>query len=258
MGEQERLVEQRLRELANQLDYPPTPDIESWVADELAGKQPWRFQHRPLAWTAAATLFVLVVLLVAVPGARATLAETVRIGAVRIFLGPEAASRLATPRPTLQVPARSTPTGTPLPDLDFEGETTLARAGEEFPFPIELPSYPPDLGEPDRVFLQEQPAPALISVWLDSQGNAELALFQLTPSAVYSKLAPKLVQRTIVNGEPALWTAGPYLVEVEGQGLQERRLIEGHVLIWSGAGVTYRLETDLPLAEAVQVAESLE
>lgn len=36
------------------------------------------------------------------------------------------------------------------------------------------------------------------------------------------------------------------------------RLIEGHVLIWAVGSVTYRLETDVPLDEAVKTAESLE
>jgi hypothetical protein len=34
-------------------------------------------------------------------------------------------------------------------------------------------------------------------------------------------------------------------------------LIEGHVLIWTEGEITYRLETDMPLEEAVRVAESL-
>jgi hypothetical protein len=40
--------------------------------------------------------------------------------------------------------------------------------------------------------------------------------------------------------------------------MQFERLINGHVLIWAGLDVTYRLETDLSLEEAVKIAESLE
>ena len=36
-----------------------------------------------------------------------------------------------------------------------------------------------------------------------------------------------------------------------------RRLITGYVLIWRDGDITYRLETDLPLEEAVKIAESL-
>jgi hypothetical protein len=40
--------------------------------------------------------------------------------------------------------------------------------------------------------------------------------------------------------------------------LQYRRMIDGQVLIWEGDGITYRLETDLSLEEAIRIAESLE
>lgn len=258
MPDGDERFEERIRRLASKMAYPPTPPVERWVSDELAGKQPWRFQQRPLAWTVAALLLLFFVTLAFIPGARATVTETIRVGAVRIFLGPEAASGLATPRPTLEVPARGTASPTPFPRPDFAGETTLAAVEERLQEPVLLPSYPPTLGEPDRVFFQETPAAALILLWLEDQGEVKLALFRLAPSTVYGKLQPQLVQRTIVNGEPALWTTGPYLVEVEGEGLRERRLIEGHVLIWSGENFTYRLETDAPLSEAVRIAESLE
>jgi hypothetical protein len=37
-----------------------------------------------------------------------------------------------------------------------------------------------------------------------------------------------------------------------------RRLIAGHVLIWDENGVTYRLESNLDLSQAIEIAESLE
>jgi hypothetical protein len=37
----------------------------------------------------------------------------------------------------------------------------------------------------------------------------------------------------------------------------QRRLVSGHVLIWEEDGLTYRLETDLSMEEAVAIAESL-
>jgi hypothetical protein len=39
--------------------------------------------------------------------------------------------------------------------------------------------------------------------------------------------------------------------------LVEFRLVEGHVLIWADGSLTYRLETELPLDEALRIAESL-
>lgn len=50
------------------------------------------------------------------------------------------------------------------------------------------------------------------------------------------------------------------LISRDRQGhidLKSRGLIEGNVLVWEQDGITYRLESALPLEEAVRVAESL-
>ncbi len=68
------------------------------------------------------------------------------------------------------------------------------------------------------------------------------------------------MRETSVKGQPALWTQGPYLLQFERDGqviVDTRRLVTGHVLIWVEKGITYRLETDLSLEEAVRIAESL-
>jgi hypothetical protein len=69
-----------------------------------------------------------------------------------------------------------------------------------------------------------------------------------------------VVEETTVNGRPALWTEGPYLLQFRRDGhtvTEVQRLVEGHVLIWAEGEITYRLESDLPLEEAVRIAESL-
>jgi len=47
-------------------------------------------------------------------------------------------------------------------------------------------------------------------------------------------------------------------LRMRGGDLEFTRLIEGHVLIWTMGDVTYRLETELSLEEAIKIAESLE
>jgi hypothetical protein len=54
-----------------------------------------------------------------------------------------------------------------------------------------------------------------------------------------------------------LWVAGPYIVQTGNGDYSVQRLIDGHVLIWTEGAITYRLEIDMPLAEAVRMAESL-
>ena len=63
---------------------------------------------------------------------------------------------------------------------------------------------------------------------------------------------------TEVNGSPAVWTTGPYLLELKTGDLEMRRILYGHTLIWSEGEITYRLETHLTLEEALQTAHSLE
>jgi hypothetical protein len=74
------------------------------------------------------------------------------------------------------------------------------------------------------------------------------------------KGVPRVIERTSVHGRPAVWTLGPYVLEyvVDGRrDYQSRRLVDGHVLIWEESDITYRLETDVSLEEAIKIAESL-
>jgi hypothetical protein len=99
----------------------------------------------------------------------------------------------------------------------------------------------------------------LLSVWIDprQEGSVRLSLHALASDAVVYKFSPVAIERTQVNGREALWTDGPYLVRVGRGDTAPRRLVTGHVLIWNDGNVTYRLESELSLEEAVRVAESL-
>jgi hypothetical protein len=70
-------------------------------------------------------------------------------------------------------------------------------------------------------------------------------------------MSPKVIQETQVNGQRAVWADGPYPLIMRNGDVSFTRLIEGHVLIWANGDVTYRLETDLSMEEAVKTAESL-
>ena len=72
------------------------------------------------------------------------------------------------------------------------------------------------------------------------------------------KMQPQVIQETSVNGRRAVWTVGPYPLRLRNGELDFTRLIEGYVLIWTEGKVTYRLETNQSLEDAVKTAESLE
>jgi hypothetical protein len=205
---------------------------------------------RPRA-IAAVILLIITLLgaLLAVPQTRAAIAALLHIGSVTIV-------------PTAPTSGANEPT--PLPSiLDLAGRTTLADARQRMPFHIRLPAYPADLGAPRYVFAQDMDGKAVVLVWVDPQhpDHVRMALNELSSDAFVYKLAPQLVQETQVHGQRALWTTGPYLLQIGSVSDQHnalRRLVTAsHTLIWTERDITYRLECDISLEEAVRIAESL-
>jgi hypothetical protein len=200
---------------------------------------------------------VLCAALLAVAPVRAWVAEILQLGAVRIFVQPSLPDATeGTPLP----PPTAVPWPTPLASvLDMAGATTLAEAETQLPFPIQLPAYPPDWGMPDHVYVQNLDGPALVLVWMDRQQPEKVmaSLHVLTSEALVYKMQPQQVDATTVDGAEALWLAGPYIVQNGAGEWAPQRLVAGHVLIWTDGELTYRLESDLAVEEAVRVAESL-
>ncbi len=264
-GPDERL-ESWLRRTAPALPYPATPN--------LIRRRPRQRRPAP-AWAwAAAILVVALGALLAVPQARAGLVEFLQIGVVRVFLTaptPTSVTSAATTAPngTAAATGRTPPTPTASPEptllpslLDLAGRTRLAEARQAVPFPIRLPAYPADLGAPDEVFVQDLDGSAVVLIWRDDTrpDRIRLSLHYLTSPMLGLKglsEPPESLETALVNGREALWSAGGYVIQIKGGNWDFRRLIEGHVLIWTEDGITLRLETDLPLDEAVRIAESL-
>lgn len=260
--------EQRVREAAGALPYPPTPELRARLREgampALQQRQSRATVVRRIAFAALALLLFGVVVM-AVPPARATVLHWLRFGAVQITLQTPTPTPAATPSPSPE-PAKKTaapkPTSTSRPlssVLDLGGETTLAAARRQVRFPIKLPAYPPTLGLPDAVFVQDLGDQTVMLVWVDpaSPRRVTLALQIMGPHAFAEKMEPRKLQDTRVNGQPALWASGEYLLQSRYGGVDLRRLITGSTLLWREGDITYRLETDLPVEEAVKIAESL-
>ncbi|MFN8440565.1 MAG: DUF4367 domain-containing protein [Caldilineaceae bacterium] len=250
----EQTMEQLLIQNVGQVRYPPTPEIAQSVRHRLQRRTlSTNVVVSRLGWIVVVLVIVLASLF-SVPPLRAAILDFLRIGAVQI--GPPEADFAPTSAASTQLPT-ITPKRTLLP---LSGETTLTEAHKRIPWPIKLPTYPPDLGEPDAVYVQSLDGDALILVWMDKDNSSQvrLSLHMLQSDVlVWKKVTIKVVQQTTVNQHRAYWTTGPYLLEIKGKGIHETRLIDGHVLIWEEAGITYRLECNLTLEEAVKVAESL-
>ena len=262
---EQELFEKRLISIAKGLDYPRTPDIASSVTTRLRPVTRPRFISRKLAWSLT-ILLILFSSLMLIPPARAAIIEFIQIGIVRIFRGtPTPPSLPNEGLPSTMIPLTATPgpTSQPLiPILEsLAGEMTLEEAQQAVDYPILLPSYPSNLGQPDRIFVQDADGEMAILVWLDPQQPERVLMslhFLPQGSWAIDKVKPTLIKETEVNGQRAIWTVGPYPLRLYNGDIEFTRLINGHVLIWQEGDITYRLETDLPLEEAIKIAESLQ
>ena len=266
MSELEReLFENQLRSIAKGLEYPRTPNIAGRVMRRLRASTRPRFFSRKLAWSLTMIL-VLFSSLMLIPPVRAAFVEFIQIGIVRIFPRPTESplEAISTTTPDSLIPRTATPipSGTLIPSLRrIAGETTLAEAQQSVNYSILLPTYPPELGQPDYVFLQDAEGAMTILVWLDPrQPNRVLMSLHFIPEGSWGieKSEPRFIEQTNVNGQPAIWAVGPYPLRLLNGDLDFTRLIDGNVLIWADGDLTYRLETNQTLQEALRIAESLE
>jgi len=103
----------------------------------------------------------------------------------------------------------------------------------------------------------------VVLIWLSTSqpGGIRFALHILGPGAFVYKMEPTIIQETSLNGKPALWTEGPYFLvwrsDSQTPTWDMRRIVNGNVLIWTDAPLTYRLESDLSFAEALKIAQSI-
>lgn len=241
--------ERRLIEIAAGLVYPPTPDLAGRFSRGAgkAAKRPVLSASPRHVWAyAAIVLAVLAAGVLAVPQARAALVEFFRFGAIRLILG----GPTPTPSP-IPVAGRGTPTA-----IVLSGRMTLEEARAEARFPILLPTHPEDLGPPDEVYFQPFEGQVVLTLWRNPDGTARLALYHLTEPDFAIK-AVQVIQTAMVGEIPAVWARGPHFVRFQDSTIGEIDFVAGDVLIWTVGGVTYRLESDLPLVEAVRIAESL-
>lgn len=259
--------EAKVRAIASRMEYPRTADIAGAVTARLRPSTRPRFISKAVAWSLTIML-ILISSLMLIPPARAAIIEFIQIGVVRIFRAeptPVVPSTPGTPAGSGMIPVTATvaPTSQPLIPMlqNLAGEMTLEQAQQRVNYLILVPSYPADLGPPDYVFLQDADGAMTILVWVDPQEPDQVLMslhFLPAGSWAIKKMQPTVIQETTVSGHHAVWTTGPYPMRLENGDIRFMRMIEGHVLIWEADNVTYRLETDLPLEEALKIAESLQ
>ena len=249
-------IEQLLRQAAADVReaYPPTPPIAASVRRQLQAHRRaplGRPRLRLLFRAAAVALAAFVALLAISPGVREAVARFFGLDTVRIqFVAtPPAPTGRPTSQPTIQ------------PVSELAGQTSLADARAQARFAVRLPAYPAGLGQPIRAYFQDferefRGAQQVILVYPD------FTLYE-AEGVIYQKSVAEatVVEEVEVGGRPGLWLTGAaHIVQVRdasGELSLDFRRVEGSVLAWEADGITYRIETQLPLSEALKIAESM-
>ena len=234
-------LELALRDLAEVVDFPPTPDlttaVERRLAEGRAGRRGTTWQ-RALLLAAAATL-----VLVATAAALSLVLPGLRI------------------LPVASVPVQPSSLGDGL----SLGER--ARDGDAAPFVVA------DLGSPDAVYVARD-GEVVSLVYAASDELPQLAgsgiglLAQRLEGDLERVMIEKLVEEVgatvtsvTVDGAPGFWISGPphlvrYLDATDRERSEMTRLV-GDTLVWQDGEELYRIESGLGLAETVRLAESI-
>ena len=150
-----------------------------------------------------------------------------------------------------------TPSGSPAsPPPTVAATTTLGDAKKLVAF---APLVPAALGPPQGVEVSADRRVLSMS-WTDSaDGVLRLDQFDGRLDFGFAKTTPG-VQFTDVAGSSALWFDQPHDIVVlnrDGTSRTETARRAGHTLVWEHGGTTLRLEGDVSLARAVEIAESV-
>jgi hypothetical protein len=259
----EHELEATLTEVGERLAYPrPTrlaDAVRARLREPRAGRW-WDVLRSPRYAFApvAATLAVLaVVIVLAVPDARAAATEFLRLRGIVIF----------------QAPAIATPSATPVPRASFAGRlTTLDEARRGADFTVRAPTDPL-LGAPDEVYRGKSPSgthDVVTLVYTSRPGipvSPEAGVSALIvefrgriDEALFGKVtaAGTRIEEVTVNGGRGFWIEGePHLFfyrDEAGNVWNETLRLAGNTLLWEQDGVTLRLEAALGRDSALRIA----
>jgi hypothetical protein len=226
--------------LAPQVAFPPTPPL---VPDVITGIVTRRRRRRFA--TVAAVVAVATLVLGLLPGPRQAIARMLGIGSVRI----ERVATLDLPPAT----ATAADLGTP---------ATVAEAAAAAGFSPLIPSLP-GLGTPD-VFVKRGADFTLITLrYAAADGSPGLIITQLSAeSEVFVKQLDETTtaREVMVDDALGLWLqGGSHTVAffTDGDYLEDTARLIGNTLLWARGSITIRIESELPMDEALAIAASM-
>lgn len=228
---EQRLVAD-LRTLGRVVVPPPVdPDrMAAAVVAALPGPREPRLTRRRVVLVALAVL----VALVATPPVRATVADWLGFGGVRV--------------------ERGEPDGDAAPPPALTGGPGVEEAAAQVSFAVLVPGA---LGRPTGV--EVAPDARMVSMtWTVDGSVVRLDQFDGRLDFTIAKQSPG-VRYAAVGAVDALWFEEPHevvLLDADGSRRTETARLAGHTLIWPQGDTTLRLEGDLTLDEAVAIGES--
>lgn len=273
-------LEEALVRAGREFTYPPTPALADRVQRELQTSAPVRvaertgwFSPRLLVPIGAAVVLALALLML-LPSARDAVAQFLGLRGLEIlYVTP-------TPMPSSTLPV--TPEGTPRPKPSATPtgrpnalccEMTLREAAARSKMKLLVPK-----GEqPTRVYFQRifDDGEQVVMVFGDP-AEPRFTLYQAerwvyvkllgNPAGGRTRTLQTQLAETQVRGERALWISGaPHvLLRLDASGAPDyetAQTVDANTLAWEvgdmDRGTIYRLETKLPLEQAVAFAESL-
>lgn len=261
----ESTLEAALRDLGRHVAWPETPELSGAVAERIGlGAEvrplPPRPVRRSVVLVAAALLVILGGLTALSPGIRAAILRFFSLPGVRIEV-----RESAPPGPPTVTRSPAAPRVT-----SFLGRRVgLSEARRAVGFPVVIPA---ELGRPDETYLVGDGAMVTLA-YRDLPGVPEdqqtgwAALLTELRGRPTEELIRKVARETritevAVEGEQGYFIVGPHEVYVEGTGTAPGPVpvpprTAGNTLLWTRAGVTLRLEANVPLARAVEIAQTI-
>ena len=255
----ERELERTLSDIGERLDGPRR-DIWPMVRARIDERrtQPWwsRLTRSTLAPIGATLAVILVSAFLLTPDLAARAAEVLGLPGVQIFRVPATPSA----QPTIGA------------SVAFPGQraSTVAEASRIAGFQVRAPAA---LGQPDEIYVETAPVRVTL-VYRTRQGLPATALPGIGALVVQFRgsldapilgkaIGPDTTLEAVPlgSGNAAYWLAGQphqfFYRDTAGNMQPESLRLAGNTLLWEAAGVTYRLEAQLPRDEAVRIASTL-
>jgi hypothetical protein len=268
----DRALEGALRDLATALAYPSAgadgSDVAARVRARIVAAPPSPVGPGPFGWLRARPLRRSLVVAIAALLILAAIAGAVGLGVpgIRILFGGPTPPSIASPSAS---PSGASE-GTLGQALGLGTRVPIEEAERLAGIDIVLPADPA-IGSPvatfvfaDRVALVWPERPGLPA---DPSTGVGLLISQFrgtVDEGYYSKTLDSgaLVAPVTVDGNQGYWISGPphffFYVDPSGRMIDDTHRLVGDTLIWSDGDVSYRLESQLGMEEAIRLAESLQ